>query len=400
MSTSSTSTTTTTSTSQARVAIISIDDDTRNQITELIDRAEIVYEALADNPYNDSSSQMIINEILDELTRKFPNAPKDVLMAMLNGMKKLQRIKAGINIVEQTARESNSNNNKIRESAIPRFDGNALNYPRFKKQFYEIVINTTTSNAIKYEYLKTAVKESKRTTDIVCNAQDDESIEQIFERLDREYDNPIMIFDEIRNQINKCPRFTSSTDFRGWDAMHNVLAKANQRIRDPVQVESLKLQIMAKLPNDVLPSLRANNEPNLDFIFKYVQEMREFTLKLKPPQNLEQPPNRRQQQYRQPTITTNQCPLCKQTNHKIDKCPKLSTTNLNNLISKLKAANICIKCGMHRFRPDQQCQPTCSKCSGNHATYLCKNNNQPTTANVNSIEMAEEPIINEMPQDF
>ncbi|KAH9412957.1 hypothetical protein DERP_015321 [Dermatophagoides pteronyssinus] len=335
-----------------KFTLIPTETANRNQIKELIDRANITYEAFADNPYEE-----------------------------------IAKIKA-TSIVE-TLPSINNNNDKIKESSIPRFDGNVLTYQRFKKQFYEIVINTTVSNAIKYEYLKTAVKESRRALDIVCNAQDEESIEQIFKMLDLEYDSPIIIFDEVRAQINKCAKFNSSTDFKGWDAIYNVLAKAKQRINDPVQIENIKLQIMAKLPNDVMPSLRANNEHNLEFIFKYRAKSQ-----TKRPQNFEQPSYQRQQQYRQQNIPTNQCPLCKQTNHKIDKCPKLTTTNLTELISKLKTAKVCIKCGNHRFRNDQQCNQTCLKCNGNHATYLCKNN-RPRPAQVNSIDTVDETTIQE-----
>lgn len=380
-----------------KFTLIPTETANRNQIKELIDRANITYEAFADNPYNDSASQMIINELLHQITKKCTIATTEELTEMLKVTKKLQKIKA-TSIVE-TLPSINNNNDKIKESSIPRFDGNVLTYQRFKKQFYEIVINTTVSNAIKYEYLKTAVKESRRALDIVCNAQDEESIEQIFKMLDLEYDSPIIIFDEVRAQINKCAKFNSSTDFKGWDAIYNVLAKAKQRLNDPVQIENIKLQIMAKLPNDVMPSLRANNEHNLEFIFKYVQEMRELSLRLKRPQNFEQPSYQRQQQYRQQNIPTNQCPLCKQTNHKIDKCPKLTTTNLTELISKLKTAKVCIKCGNHRFRNDQQCNQTCLKCNGNHATYLCKNN-RPRPAQVNSIDTVDETTIQELPQDF
>lgn len=365
-------------------------------ISDLIERAQIIRTELADNEHNDSTSIEILNEITKELTKNTLHAPKEELKSLLKEIKELQAVKNQIS--SQFNKQSKQNVAEcyrgIKESAIPKFDGKILTYARFRKQFFEIVINSSEPNAVKYEYLKQATKESSRATEIIANATDEETVEQIFDKLDTEFDSPSVVFNEIFQQIQKCPKFHSALDFKGWDSVYNILSKTKQRVLDPVLMENIKHQIMAKLPSDSIPHLRVDQEANLEFITNYALEMREATLKLKP--QMPETSSNTRRQFPKQLIN---CVLCKQNNHKVDKCPKMPTTDLQSLIKTLKEAKVCMKCGMHTYKHDRPCLITCNKCSGNHATYLCKNNST-TSSQVNQIQLMTEqnfPLPDQQP---
>lgn len=357
-------------------------DTLAQQINQQITNAQLTLNNIS--RFEGHIKRTILNQLTQDLTKLLTNIEPNQLPTLLNV---LQQISQHNSPDLNQHLNANQHQNRLIESAIPKFDGNPLNYQLFEKQFNDIIIqNETISDPIKIQFLDAATKSSTTAHNIVASAGLSDSPIRILNKLKEHFNNPTNVFFEIKNQLNQFSKVRHMFDANGWDKLYQIILNANLALKEPVLIQMVKNDCMEKIPREVIPIINSQNDDTLKSLLSIIESNRRQAMLLtnnQPKTTTDYNPANRKQIN---GVKIQNCVLCNKANHDIEKCAALKTIDLKTLNQKLVRSSMCLKCGKHRFIRGQKCQQTCANCSLNHATYLCKGPNP----KLNAAEVEEE----------
>lgn len=363
--------------------LLANEDGQSTSVGRMIERSRTFLVHSENQPIT-STIAMISKSLSTELLKMIVEASSEEIVEIVEVARKLD----GLVPLAET-RESNPTPTKssLRQSEIPTFDGNPLNYEMFEESFREIVIsNNSIPTTLKKQYLTMAVKESKTASAMVQSLLASLTINETLDKLRSQFGTSEATFFEVQSSLRGCSRLKSVHDAEGWNKLYLILVQAEPRLKDPVQIQMVKGEALTKLPPESIMHVGKHNDYSLKPLVELAESMRSLA-KITMATERSVPFNRRTE-----PIDPNKCVMCFN-NHATHQCPNFATTPLRMIQSKLRRAGLCIRCAKHKFSSGSRCSAKCNKCSMNHATYLCKNSaERVNTISTEPNEQTEDPM--------